>query len=80
MRPFVRQQLMRLICVLTLVFAGSAQAGLIIADPDEFSVGDDLTTAFVGITLSIEGAPSNTVLVRDGTFTDGPRNDRIFFF
>ena len=37
-----------------------------VADPDDFAIGTDLTHAFEGITLSVEGHPERTVIVADG--------------
>ena len=60
------------ISLLAIIFATSAHAMLIVAEPDDFALGTDLTNAFGGITLSIEGSPVNIVLSRSGLFTDGP--------
>jgi Ca2+-binding RTX toxin-like protein len=40
-----------------------------IAEPDDFAIGTDLTHAFEGITLSVEGHPEKHVVVADGFST-----------
>ena len=60
--------LMRAIAIgmITAVFCMSAQATLIVAEPDDFALGAELTSAFSGVTLSVEGKPSSVVRAVDG--------------
>ena len=52
--------------MITAVFCMSAQATLIVAEPDDFALGAELTSAFSGVTLSVEGKPSSVVRAVDG--------------
>ena len=52
-------------------FSGIAQAIIIVVEPDDFSIGTDLTNAFPGVTLSVQGQPTTKVIAADGANAAG---------
>lgn len=49
-----------------LIFPSSLYASLVTVDADRYSIGRDLTHVFDGITLTVTGRPSTTVIALDG--------------
>ena len=67
---------MRLVAIgiITALFFMSAQATLIVAEPDDFALGTELTSAFSSVTLSVEGKPGSVVRAVDGFSAFNGRN------
>ena len=58
--------------VIVSLVLSTASALADVAEPDVFPEGTDLGNAFEGISISVDGNPTATVLSLDGTFLSGP--------